>query len=112
VSSLSAEVEELKAICPEVMTSTEGGVTYYLLKGLVLPEGCTPPNVDALLCPSPRDGYPSRLFFAQMISSRKAQNWNSQNVRILDRNWFAYSWRLDAPGQRLAQMLANHMRAL
>jgi len=105
------QVDELRQVCSEVLVSQESGVKYYLLKDLKLPAGCDPAATDALLCPTPRDGYPSRLFFAQRIASPKTQNWFNGSHRILDRNWFVYSWRLDVPGQRLAQMLANHLRA-
>jgi len=110
---MQEQIDEMKAICPELFVCEEGKVTYYLLKNLKLPEGCAPAVVDALLRPvSGGDGYPSRLFFSAQIKGKTERNWNGLNVRILDRNWFAYSWRLNSEGQRLAQILANHLRAL
>lgn len=109
---METQIDELKQICPTVAMCEEAGLKYIFLSGLVLPEGCTPGVVDALLCISPRDGYPSRLFFAQQIKSKKSQNWNGTNVSILDKNWFAYSWKLTIADQRPAEILANHLRAL
>lgn len=106
------EVAELKEFCPGVSQCVEGGTTYLLLPGLVLPEGCTPTSADALLCPTPRDGYSSRLFFDRLISSRQALNWHMQNVRIAGRNWNVFSWKINRGGLRLAQMIGEHLRAL
>jgi hypothetical protein len=104
------QLAELKRLCPEVRQCEEAGCTYLLLPGLRLPEGCNPSVIDALLCPTTRDGYASRLFFAERVQSRAALNWNANRVRILERNWDAFSWRMSAE-PRLIQMLAAHLRA-
>jgi hypothetical protein len=104
------QVEELKLLCPGVSQVEEAGRTYFLLPGLNLPEGCSPSRTDALLCPSDRDGYPSRLFFAERVRGKVERNWNADGVRIAERNWFAFSWKT-SPNLRLAQMVAAHMRA-
>jgi hypothetical protein len=106
------QTTELKSIAKEVLLCEEGGKVYFVLKGLKLPNGCTPTEIDALLSPTERDGYPSRLFFAEKISANKSLNWNGNNVRILERNWFAYSWKLNSPVLRLAQMVAAHLGPL
>jgi hypothetical protein len=107
------QVAELKLLCPEASEVAEAGLSYLLLPGLNLPEGCSTPRVDALLCPSTRDGYPSRLFLAERVQSKaKAEpNWNANGIRIVERNWHAFSWKT-SPNLRLAQMVAAHMRAL
>ena len=105
------ELRELLRQYPELAEGTEAGVTYYLIPGLRLPKGCTPDRVDALLCPTSRDGYPSRLFLEKIVTSRTSHNWNASNVRILERNWFAVSWMLKTPNLRLAQLLAAHLEA-
>lgn len=106
------EVEELKQLSPNVMRCEEGGVSYFLLPQLELPENCSPLQTDALLCPSPRDGYTCRLFFSSVIQAKKALNWNAQSVRILERNWHAFSWKINANNLRLMQMVAIHLGAL
>ena len=105
------QVGELRRLWPEVQQCDEAGRAYLLLPGFALPEGCSPTATDALLCPTERDGYPSRLFFADRVTSRAPLNWNASGVRILERNWQAFSWKVNS-GQRLAQMIAAHLRAL
>jgi hypothetical protein len=105
------ELRELARQYPEMAEGMESGVTYYFIPGLRLPDGCTPDHMDALLCPTGRDGYPSRLFLEQSVTCPTARNWNASNVRILERNWFAVSWMVKAPGLRLAQLLAAHLEA-
>src|SRR6266498_1129443 len=103
------EIEELKAAFPSAMSAEEGGILYFLIPEFLLPSGNLPPVVDVLLCPTAdRHGYPSRLFFAQQVHSSKPLNWNTNNVRILERNWYAYSWKITEQGLRLIQVLALH----
>lgn len=112
MSAFPAEqIERLKERCDKVLAGCEGGQTYLILQGLRLPEGCSPTVADALLCPGPRDGYNSRLFFASQIVGKATLNWNGQNVRILERNWFAYSWKTTVE-LTLDQMLDDHLAPL
>jgi hypothetical protein len=104
------QMAELKQLCPDVRQCEEAGCTYLFLPGLRLPAGCSPAVIDALLCPCARDGYASRLFFAELVQSRRTLNWNANRVRILERNWDAFSWKVSAE-RRLLQMLAGHLRA-
>lgn len=104
------QIEELKALCPEVASCAEGGVEYFLLSGVKLPSGCNPETADALLCPTPRDGYECRMYFSSVVKS--GLNWHMKNVRILDRSWMAFSWKLNRTDLRLAQMVTEFLRAL
>ena len=105
------QVREFVAIYPHTVRADEAGVEYFLIPNLVLPEGRTPNVVDSLLCPSARDGYPSRMFFARRIDGGRGGNWNATDVRILERNWYAFSWKT-RPDLRLAQMVAAHLDGL
>ena len=106
------ELQELNQLCGGgAKNYVEFGLTYILLPQLRLPNGCTPVVVDALLCLSPRDNYPTRLFFAQQVAGKNALNWNASNVVILQRNWFAYSWNHVASG-RAIEVLAQHLKGL
>lgn len=112
------QLDEMKKIYPSAKKAEEGGVTYFFLPNLKMPDGCTPEKVDALLCPSPRDGYTSRLFFAQKVSCKDKPKrnpnpkWNSNgSVRILDHTWYAFSWRINT-SIRLAQMVSAHLDGL
>lgn len=104
------QIEELKRIAPNLCLAEEGGYPYILIEQLQLPDGCQPASADVLLCPKPRDGYASRLFFQQVITEIPARNWNG-NIRVLERNWWAMSWRVPE-GLRLAEILLIHLKAL
>lgn len=104
------QIEALKAVIPSVSQANERGYDYLLLENLLLPDGCEPPITDALLCPTPRDGYSSRLFFASKIAGGPQRNWNG-NIRVLGRNWYAVSWQTQ-PGLKLIEMLMIHLKAL
>jgi hypothetical protein len=104
------QLAELKQLFSNIQMAKEGGITYVLLPGAQLPTGCSPGAMDLLLCPTPRDGYESRLYFAGTVQSREARNWNG-NTRVLERNWVAYSWKIPA-NLRLAQMVQAHLQAL
>lgn len=104
------QVEELKKIAPDLNVAQEGGYSYILIKNLSLPDGCTPAVSDVLLCPMPRDGYASRLFFPVQITGCAGRNWNGR-IRVLEKNWFGFSWRVQS-GLRLAEILLIHLNGL
>lgn len=104
------QIEELKKIAPLLSTAQEGGYNFFLINDLSLPEGCEPIVSDILLCPTPRDGYESRIFYASKITGCPARNWNTQ-IRVLERNWYAFSWRVKC-NLRLAEILLVHLNAL
>jgi hypothetical protein len=105
------DLRELDQLCGGAKEYAEFGLNYILLLQLRLPSGCSPATLDALLCLSPRDGYPTRLYFAQQVSNKNGLNWNASNVAILQRSWFAYSWNYVA-SQRPLEVLAQHLKAL
>ncbi len=106
------QVEELKAVFGEISYGEEGGFSYFLIKGLALPDGCQPCQVDALLCPQTKEGYSSRFYFAERINTPSSRNWNANGVLILGRTWHAFSWSVKAPDLRLAQMVGAHLKGL
>lgn len=106
------QVKELVRLFPGAAAGSEAGVFYFLLPSVALPAGSTPHSMDLLLCPAGRDGYPSRLFFCERVQCPKGLNWNATGVRILERNWHAFSWRVNRGGLRLAQLVSAHLGAL
>ncbi len=104
------QIEELKKVAPDLSFAEEGGLPYFLIKNLPMPEGCEPSVSDVLLCAAPRDGYESRLFFPKIIAGKAGLNWNG-NLRVLDRNWVAFSWRT-AGRKTLVEMLMVHLNGL
>jgi hypothetical protein len=106
------QLDEVRVHVTELKLAEEAGLPYILLSPLKLPAGCRPASVDALLSPTGRDGYTSRLFFAEKITCKRELNWNSVGVRILDRNWYAFSWKTNRENLRLLQMVLDHLAAL
>jgi hypothetical protein len=103
------QIDELKRYCTKLGSLTEGGVALFSLEGLRLPAGCNPLTCDALLCPVAKDGYPSRLYFSAQISGPYTRNWNVTNARIGEKNWFAFSWKVDLTQPTLAQLVLAHL---
>jgi len=106
---LPEEIAELEAHLGRAEVFEDGGKQYVYLPEFQLPHGCSPERVDVLLCPTERDGYPSRLFFAEKVECSKPLNWNASRVRIASRNWWAFSWKLKQPPGRLLQIVAAHL---
>ena len=107
------ELAALQQLCAGAKVMTESDSVYIFLPALKLPNGCNPREADALLrLKSPLADYPTRLFFQVQVTCPKPLNWNSLNVSILQRNWFAYSWK-DVPADRPPiELVAEHLRAL
>lgn len=106
------QVNELKRYYPKLQDAEEGGQSFILISEMALPSGCDPQMVDGLLCPSLRDGYPSRLFFSSKIVHRgRGNNWNADGVVILGRRWWAVSWHTHKNNQRLLEMVTTHLQA-
>jgi hypothetical protein len=103
------QTDELKRYCSRLSSLTEAGITFLQLESIQLPNGCTPTSCDALLCPATRDGYPSRLFFSARVTSPYTRNWNIVNQRIGEKNWFAFSWKVDLVNPTLVQLLLAHL---
>lgn len=105
------QTQSLKSAFPNLELGKESETEFIVIRNLRLPEGCDPSVVDGLLCPTLRDGYPSRLFLAQKISHQgKGTNWNADGVLILGQLWWAVSWKT-REGQTLLEMIQDHLRA-
>jgi hypothetical protein len=104
------QIKELEKVYGDVRRVEEGGKTYFYIPTLTLPDGCDPNVVEAMLCPVERDGYPSRLFFSAMVKTPFTRNWNANGVRIMERQWYAFSYQ-NVKGT-LLQMLGAHLRGL
>jgi hypothetical protein len=103
------QTDELKRYCEAVSILPEGGIDLLHLTRLRLPAGCTPSICDALLCPGTKDGYPSRLHFSVQVSGPYTRNWNLTGARIGEKNWWAFSWRVDGSPPTLAALLVAHL---
>lgn len=107
------QIAAVKSVYPEIASASEGGCNYLKILGVKMPDGCNPKTVDVLLCPQPRDGYPSRLFVSARVSHKgKTQNWNPQHaVVILGSGWWALSWKLAKAENTLLQLIMAHLDA-
>ncbi len=107
------QIDALKSVYPTLGTAEEGSFKFILIEGLKLPEGCEPRTINGLLCPTERDGYPSRLFLSAKIAHRgPGQNWNPANgSTILGQNWWAVSWKTTRSNQTLLEMVLDHLGA-
>lgn len=110
MSTRDDELANLQERYPGSKRCEEGGTTFYFIPSLPLPAGCTPAATDVLLCPTPRDGYPSRLYFADQVQSPAGLNWHV-HPRILERNWHAFSWQ-NVPDRPLLDLVLAYVRAL
>lgn len=105
------QLEKLKAAYPGAKLATEAGLTYILLPNVSVEAAEGTKTLDLLFCPEGRDGYTSRLFFPErVVTKKKDRNWNG-NVRILERNWVAISWKTEGASS-LVELVADHLRAL
>ena len=102
-------LDEIRQIFPQAEAMEEAERDYVFLPNLKLPPGRQPAVVDALLCLSPREGYPTRLFLSAPLPDR-GQNWGQYH--ILGRAWHSWSWTHVQGAQRPAQILAQHLMAL
>lgn len=101
----SAELEEL---CGKVTEYTEGGVRIIHLTRVQLPPGSVPATAEGLLYLGQHSGYMSRLFLAER--TQKETNWTQH--RVLDRQWYTWSYQGVSPEQRPAQVLLQQLSGL
>jgi len=107
------QIEEFKRHYPVTTYAEEGGHVFFKIPKLMLPDGCDPVSLDVLFCPSPIDGYSSRIYFAEKFTkSGISLNWNGSLYRI-GRSWFAYSLRITASPQfTLLDIFCMHLGKL
>ena len=108
------QLKELEAQCEGVRVMSEGQDAFVLLSGLHFLSDGGEKIMDALLRPGPHSGYMTRLFLEEAIPGKPdpSKNNNWQPYQILGKTWHSWSWQNVAADQRLAQILAGHLRAL
>lgn len=105
------EIRELKQIFgTNISLVEENAETFILIPNIKIPGGVDGQSVDLLFCPNPWGGYSSRLFFSRPIKTTAQLNWNTSNARLVERNWFAFSWRV-SEGLRLAETIMAYLEA-
>lgn len=108
------ELTDLNAsgMCAAATQMEDGGMTFFLLRGLKVPLRGGTRDMDALLCPGTHSGYHTRLFLAENLAglAPTTQNWGA--FVILGGTWYACSHQGVSAEQPLIQILAGHLRAL
>ncbi len=103
----AAELARLRALSPNAELWTEAGGPLVYMPDLTVQSGGAKHKVDALLCPRPRDGYLTRLFFSVPLGGGRA--WTP--YAIMAGNWFAFSWQGISADQPWLDILASHLEA-
>lgn len=94
----------------KVSVVKEGGNTFLHIENTRIPGGKDEDPVDLLFSPGPWGGYESRLLFSRQIKTSQARNWNTINMRIAEKNWYAFSWRA-TPGLSMLQTILLFLEA-
>lgn len=90
------QISELKKLFGnEMKIVQEGTYTFIYIPNQKISGGIDTEYVDLLFCPTPWGGYHSRLFFSRQVKTSASRNWNNANVRIVEKNWFAFSWQIE-----------------
>jgi hypothetical protein len=109
VSRSSDQFEEIEAICAGTKTLTDGPLHLIHFPALSIPTQGRVERMEALLCLTGHEGYSTRLFLERLLTI-PSRNW--KRVSLVGREWHTWSWN-NVPGDlRIAQILAEHLRAL
>lgn len=104
------ELQVLRSVWADAEIVGDGEKKYVLLPKLTVRMAGQARIVAALLRPwANGDGYTTRLFFSERVSS-KGNNWNVFN--ILGRTWHACSWQSVPEDLPWLEILASHLRPL
>lgn len=109
MSDADSEYQQLKKVHPSAVLLKEGGVPVVLLPEFLLSTRGKSLTMDLLLHPSSHSGYVTRLFFQQKIDG-VGDNWTTH--RVIERQWWAPSWKDVIPAQPWTSMLCAHLWAV
>jgi hypothetical protein len=105
----NAEFQKLKAMHDAAILLREGGVPVALLTAFAFRAAGLDETMDLLLYPARHGSYATRLFFERQIAGRGA-NWGQH--RLVERNWWAPSWKDVEANLPWTAMLCAHLRAV
>ncbi|MEQ1597230.1 MAG: hypothetical protein ABL985_19280 [Casimicrobium sp.] len=113
--TVAAQLDSLKAVCPDASEVHEAGSCYVHLPQLSVPVGDQVKVMDALLAVTLHSGYSTRLFLSEQILERptigtQAANWTQH--QILGKNWWTWSWQGVPANLVWIQILLAHLKAL
>lgn len=102
------QVARLRALCPGAELWEDGGKPLVFLPQLRVICGEKTHAVDCLLCPSARDSYDTRLFFAVQLPVNR--NWGAHVIKAT--TWYAFSWNGIPSDQQWLDILVCHLEAV
>lgn len=108
MTDTAAELQRLKAIHDSAELLKEGGTPLVLLPNFPFRAAGKDLIMTLLLHPSQHSGYVTRLFFERKLDV--PGNWTSH--RVLDRVWWAKSWKDVSTSLPWTAMLCEHLRAV
>ncbi len=101
----------MDSISAGVSTFADSGLRYVLVPALQIPSACNRTVVAALICMDTRDGYPTRLFLSEQVSTTaRSLNWNTTTA-IAGQTWHAFSWNYVQSSPRPVEVLIGHLAA-
>ncbi|MBB1090450.1 hypothetical protein HUU61_04035 [Rhodopseudomonas palustris] len=110
MTDAARQFAEIRKLYPNAEMWTEGGQqAVYLPQLRIANQGATVIR-DALLWPTTREGYSTRLFLSEAVTAPRAKNWNPFN--ICGRSWYACSWQGVPATLPWVEILANHLSVL
>lgn len=108
MTDAASEFEKVKSIHGAALLLKEGGVAVVLLPDYPFRSGGKDMAMTVLLHPSQHSGYATRLFFERQLMV--AGNWTTH--RVLERDWWAKSWKDVLPTLPWTAILCEHLRAV
>lgn len=109
MSDPTAEFEKLKTLHGSAVLMKEGGIPVVLLPDLPFKAVGKDQKMTVLLHPASHSGYATRLFFERKIEG-VAASWGEH--RVVDRQWWALSWKDVHATLPWPAMLCAHLRAV
>lgn len=111
MTTTTDHLAELAAVYSDVIPFSEGDCSGFQIRNVLPPLPCPQEPFDVILVPGQFEGYPSRLYFSRQPTGPIQKNWNG-NRRFLERQWHAYSWKIDDGSPNLAMLVQQHLRGL
>lgn len=110
MSGDEAQLERLRELCPQASLHVEAGTPWVLLPKFELVTADGTAVMDVLLGPRGQSGYVTRLLLEKKVAGKTNLNW--QQVTVLGRNWFTWSWNNIPADQAWIKIFAEHTRLL
>ena len=109
MTDMDEKFKQIKIFYNSARLMHEGGNPVVLLPQFTFQSAGRSIQMDLLLYPAAHSGYSTRLFFEREVEGQGA-NWEQHYV--IDRQWWACSWRDVEANIDWTSMLCAHLRAV